>query len=235
VKRYARGSRLALPLLIVATVVLAPALAGGQEESVAAPAATEDALAAAAAVELAGVTASDVAGMASWYGARFHGRTTANGEVYDMHAATAAHKRLPFNTVVRVVDVVTQRSTVVRINDRGPFVPGRIIDLSMAAAQQLQMMASGVAQVRLEIVARGDPPVSYYLQLGSFADRANAIRFADRLQAAGFVAEVQLIATPTPALSRVVIPHLAQQQVAPLQARLRASDFATGLLREHRP
>lgn len=91
-------------------------------------------------------------GYASWYGKQFHGRKTANGEVYDMDAMTAAHKELPFNTRVRVVNVRTGKSVVVRINDRGPFIEGRIIDLSRRAAGKLGMFFSGTTKVRIEIL-----------------------------------------------------------------------------------
>ena len=92
-------------------------------------------------------------GYASWYGKKFHGRRTANGEVYNMDAMTAAHKELPFNTRVRVVNVKTGKSVVVRINDRGPFIEGRIIDLSRRAAGKLGMFFTGTTKVRVEILA----------------------------------------------------------------------------------
>lgn len=89
-------------------------------------------------------------GEASWYGKPFHGRTTASGERYDMNRLTAAHKSLPFGTVVDVTHLGNGRSVTVRINDRGPFVKQRIIDLSRAAARKLNMVESGVARVRVE-------------------------------------------------------------------------------------
>jgi rare lipoprotein A len=89
-------------------------------------------------------------GRASWYGRFFHGRRTANGERYDMHALTAAHRTLPLGSYVRVTDPSTDRSVVVRINDRGPFARGRIIDLSMAAAHALGMQHAGTASVKIE-------------------------------------------------------------------------------------
>ncbi len=88
-------------------------------------------------------------GLASWYGPRFHGRRTASGERYDMHALTAAHKTLPFGTLVRVRSLVTGREVEVRINDRGPFGAGRVIDVSRAAAEALGMMGLGVKDVLL--------------------------------------------------------------------------------------
>ena len=94
----------------------------------------------------------EVAGLASWYGEQFHGNQTASGEIYDMHQHTAAHRTLPFGTVVRVRVVENRKSVVVRINDRGPFVSGRVIDLSYAAARDLGMVQAGVAEVELEVV-----------------------------------------------------------------------------------
>ncbi|TLD84516.1 septal ring lytic transglycosylase RlpA family protein [Helicobacter sp. MIT 11-5569] len=91
-------------------------------------------------------------GIASWYGPKFHGKKTSNGETYSMHAHTAAHKTLPMNTIVRVTSKENGRSTIVRINDRGPFVAGRIIDLSKSAAQDIDMMGKGTARVRVEVI-----------------------------------------------------------------------------------
>jgi rare lipoprotein A len=91
-------------------------------------------------------------GIASWYGPDYHGRTTANGETYDMEAMTAAHRTLAFGTVVRVDHLGSGRSIRVRINDRGPFVDGRIIDLSRRAARELDMIGSGLARVRVTVV-----------------------------------------------------------------------------------
>ena len=94
-------------------------------------------------------------GQASWYGPRFHGRRTANGERYDQYAMTAAHKTLPFGSLVRVRSLVTGKEIDVRINDRGPFVRGRVIDVSRAAAEALGMMALGVKQVSLLVPSSG--------------------------------------------------------------------------------
>lgn len=94
----------------------------------------------------------EVRGLASWYGERFQGRPTASGEAFDMYGHTAAHKTLPFGTVVRVRDVETRKTVVVRINDRGPFVAGRVIDLSYAAARDLGMIQDGVREVELKVV-----------------------------------------------------------------------------------
>ena len=99
--------------------------------------------------------ASFQSGMASWYGGKFHGRKTANGETYNMNAMTAAHKTLPYGTKVRVTNTRSGGSVVVRINDRGPFIAGRVIDLSRAAASQIGVTSSGVAPVKLAILGRG--------------------------------------------------------------------------------
>jgi len=90
-------------------------------------------------------------GEASWYGKRYRGGTTASGAPFDMNAMTAAHKKLAFGTVVRVTNVENGRSVVVTINDRGPFIPGRIIDLSRGAAAKIGMIDTGVAKVRVEV------------------------------------------------------------------------------------
>ena len=101
-------------------------------------------------------------GKASWYGDAHHGKKTASGEAYDMHELTAAHRSLPLGTRVRVINVENDRAVVVRINDRGPFVRGRIIDLSRAAARELGPLGSGVFTVRIEVLedAAGEGPPS---------------------------------------------------------------------------
>lgn len=98
----------------------------------------------------------EIQGVASWYGDRFHGRRTANGESFDMHKMTAAHKTFPFNTVVRVVRKDTRQDVIVRINDRGPFSKGRVIDLSKAAAGEIELIRTGTADVELEVLQWGD-------------------------------------------------------------------------------
>lgn len=93
-------------------------------------------------------------GIASWYGPGFHGRTTASGEIYDQNGRTCAHKTLKFGTRVRVTDLRTGRSTICRVNDRGPFVRGRVIDLSRWAARRLGIMRRGTSRVRVDVVGR---------------------------------------------------------------------------------
>jgi rare lipoprotein A len=125
-------------------------------------------------------------GIASWYGHPYHGRRTANGEVYNMYEMTAAHRTLAFNTMVKVNNLENGRSVTVRINDRGPFVEGRIIDLSFASAQAMGMPST--ALVRLEILGRTTPtteasaPGVYAVQVGAFQDRRNAERLAASIE-----------------------------------------------------
>ena len=124
-------------------------------------------------------------GYASWYGDKFHGRKTASGETYDMYAMTAAHRQAPFGTNVKVINLDTGRETIVKVNDRGPFVRGRIIDLSRKAAEQIGMIGNGTAKVRLEFlnkvpIDRGD----IYVQTASFESQRNAQDFVGQLQRA---------------------------------------------------
>ena len=128
-----------------------------------------------------------VRGLASWYGQKFHGRPTANGETYDMYGITAAHRELPLGTVVDVTHLGNGRKVRVRINDRGPFVRGRILDLSYGAARQLHMVNQGVAKVEIRIVSVGDGtkgPIStlrYTVQAGAFRDPKNAAAILRRI------------------------------------------------------
>lgn len=124
-------------------------------------------------------------GLASWYGYPYHGRPTANGEIYNMYGMTAAHRTLPFGTVVCVHNLDNGRDVTVRINDRGPFIEGRIIDLSFTAAQAMAVDVSGLARVRLEIVGRNASaePGLFAVQVGAFRDRRNADRLKSLIEA----------------------------------------------------
>ncbi|PLX95236.1 MAG: septal ring lytic transglycosylase RlpA family lipoprotein [Desulfuromonas sp.] len=131
-------------------------------------------------------------GVASWYGPDFHGKKTSNGETYDMYAMTAAHKTLPLGASVKVVNQRNGLETVVRVNDRGPFVAGRIIDLSYAAAKKLDVVGPGTAPVRIETLgghggaaresAKRDLELVYTVQIGAFSSRDNAERLAATLR-----------------------------------------------------
>lgn len=127
-------------------------------------------------------------GIASWYGPGFHGRPTASGVIYNQHDLTAAHQTLPLGTRVMVTNLDNRRATEVAINDRGPFVKGRILDLSYAAAQTLGMIGPGTIPVRIEVIDGGPRRVSvipqsldYTLQVGSFTEIENAHRLREQL------------------------------------------------------
>ncbi|MFI5093264.1 MAG: septal ring lytic transglycosylase RlpA family protein [Candidatus Acidiferrum sp.] len=122
-------------------------------------------------------------GNASWYGVPFNGRRASNGEIYDMYKMTAAHRTLPFDTMVRVTNLNNGKSATVRITDRGPFVENRIIDLSLAAAREIESVGPGVVPVRVEVLTPGiDPTGGYFtVQVGAFRDPTNAQRLRDRL------------------------------------------------------
>jgi rare lipoprotein A len=134
-------------------------------------------------------------GVASWYGPTFHGGNTSSGELYDMYAMTAAHKTLPLPCYARVTNLRNGRSVVVRINDRGPFVANRLIDLSYTAAAKLDMIREGTTLVEVRALTpavpdaltrtAAQPPPALYVQAGAFADQQHAQRLLARLQAAG--------------------------------------------------
>ena len=134
------------------------------------------------------VTGMEEVGMASWYGAPHHGRRTASGEVFDMHQLTAAHKTLPFGTRLLVTNRDTGQSAEVRVNDRGPFVGGRILDVSYAAARLLGAVGPGLIPVRVRVLSlparssTGDGP--YSVQIGSFTTRARAEALRDSVNGA---------------------------------------------------
>ncbi len=130
-------------------------------------------------------------GIASWYGKKFHGKRTSSGETYDMYQMSAAHKTLPLPSYVRVTNLKNNKQIVVRVNDRGPFIDDRIIDLSYAAASQLDLVRPGTGPVLVEAVLPSSgsyPRLSkdhYYLQAGVFGNKNNAVRLSKVLQKSG--------------------------------------------------
>lgn len=156
-------------------------------------------------------------GIASWYGPGFHGRKTANGETYDMHQLTAAHRTLPLGSVVQVRSLTNGRTVTVRINDRGPFVRNRILDLSQAAAQALGMEGKGTDQVEIRVVAyRGRPGVMGVLrvQVGSFAEPANAQAMVDRLRGQYPDVRIEVVQLPEGQRHRVLVGRFTSEQQA---------------------
>ena len=138
-------------------------------------------------------------GIASWYGAPYHNRRGSNGEVYDMHAMTAAHLTLPLGSIVRITNLKSGHSALVRITDRGPFVVGRIVDLSLAAAKALDVYLPGTAKVRLEVMqapAPLDTGGRWAVQIGSFAGEKGAAALAEHLQERYEMAKVLKFVSP---------------------------------------
>ncbi len=185
-------------------------------------------------------------GTASWYGTKFHGRLTSTREPYDMYQFTAAHKTLPLPSYARVTRLDTGKSVVVRINDRGPFVGDRLIDLSYAAAVKLGIHMTGTAPVEVRVLLPGDDPSANrppppaperpkvvssagrsYLQVAAFSSRANAFALRRKLQRAGFDAvRVYSARAAHGKVYRVRIgPILGQAQAESLRVRLRERGF----------
>ena len=177
-------------------------------------------------------------GVASWYGTKFHGRKTANGETYDMYAMTAAHKTLPIPSYVRVTNLNNQRSVIVRVNDRGPFHQGRIIDLSYAAATKLGITRTGTGYVEIEALEPGQSvrkasrsaramqtitqPGSFYLQLGAFKEKFNARQLQRK------VAQVAAGQTALKTIQKAAGP-VYKVLLGPLQSESRAQQISEKL------
>ena len=181
-------------------------------------------------------------GVASWYGPDFHGHNTSKGERYDMYGMTAAHPTLPIPCYARITNLSNGRSVVVRINDRGPFVANRIVDLSYSAAARLDIVRTGTAFVELRTLAPGEapseaspvtaaepatPPVALYIQVGAFADPANAQRVIERLQSSGVPQVFSLASSGSGQLLRRVRigPIATVEEFDQLAARLAALGY----------
>lgn len=160
-------------------------------------------------------------GMASWYGPTFNGHRTSNGEIYDMNEMTAAHRTLPFNAVIRVTNLDNGKQTEVRINDRGPFVANRVIDLSLSAAKAIEMWGPGTAHVRLEVISGPDPASGFFaVQVGAFQVQENA----DRLRAQLAMQYSPVITVPAGAFFRVRVGRVSSEAAArELAEQLRAA------------
>lgn len=154
-------------------------------------------------------------GNASWYGNPFHGRRASNGEIYDMYKLTAAHRTLPFETVVHVTNLNNGKSTTVRITDRGPFVDNRIIDLSLAAAREIESVGPGVVPVRLEVLGNVDVTAGFFsVQVGAFRDRSNAERLRDRLSPSYSPIFIQQYDSPDGTFFRVRVGKISGEDAA---------------------
>ena len=178
-----------------------------------------------AAPNLPAQVVSPETGLASWYGHPYHGRAAANGEIYDMEKLTAAHRTLPFGTWVRVTNVSNSKTVDVRIIDRGPFVDGRIIDLSHAAARAVDMIAAGVAEVRVDVLSVPPSAMSnalFAVQVGAFEDKARAERMRERMEQEYGAAEIAL-RNGNPPLWRVLAgKEPSEARASALAERIRA-------------
>lgn len=166
-------------------------------------------------------------GKASWYGKRFDGRPTANSEIFDMHELSAAHKTLPLPSYVRVVNLNNDKSIVVRVNDRGPFVEGRIIDLSYAAARELGMVEDGVVPVELELL----PPArrrDRWIQVGAYSSRRSAEVVAEKLK--DLRPSVVKARAHGRRVNQVRLGPFALRELAAIKRRLRSRGFADYLV-----
>ena len=162
-------------------------------------------------------------GIASWYGQEFHGRPTSNGEIYNMHELTAAHRTLPFGTVVEITNLLNGRTVTVRINDRGPFVGDRIIDLSYAAARMLDMVVPGTIPIRLEVVQdvqQAPAGQRFAVQVGAFILRDNAEALAAKLRPDFPDVAISLFQTEWQTYYRVRMPAGSKGEAQRLADRL---------------
>ncbi len=172
--------------------------------------------------------------MASWYGHPYHGRPTTSGEIYDMEKMTAAHRTLPFGTRVRVENLSNGRRVEVTINDRGPFVKERLIDVSHAAARRLEMLGPGTSRVRLRVIGLPESSVTgfYAVQVGAFESASNAERLRARLAREYGSAFIQKHNAPQGLFYRVLV---GQESGVPgaehLADKLRKHDFTPFVVR----
>ncbi len=165
-------------------------------------------------------------GQASWYGRDFHGKPTASGEKYNMYGLSAAHKTLPLGTTVRVTNLDNKRHVTVKVNDRGPFVGKRIIDMSYGAARKLDMVESGLANVRIEVINTPDKigQTYYVLQFGAYSRIENAEVVQKKLLSRGYNPSIEKTVAQGQALYRVRVGHYttvsrAQKAAEPFSAQ----------------
>src|ERR1700681_1512201 len=173
-------------------------------------------------------------GIASWYGVPFHGRRAANGEIFDMNLLVAAHRTLPFGSILRVTNLNNGRQIDVRVIDRGPFVGDRVLDLARAAAVRLDMIGTGTARIRIELLSGPLPAVGdFTVQVAAFSDRANAERLRESLLARYQPIFIQDIDTPNGRFYRVRVGRVPNSEAAEqLAAQLRSTDgFHTFVMR----
>jgi len=168
--------------------------------------------------------------MASWYGPGFHGNKTANGERYDMHLLTAAHRTLPLGSVAVVRSMSNGRQVTVRINDRGPFARGRVLDLSLAGAEALGMVGSGTDKIELRVVGfqgRTADMGALRIQVGSFAERENAVNLLEQTKGFYSGGRIQAIDLPEGRRYRVQVGEFKTEAQAEAAANRLESELST--------
>lgn len=162
-----------------------------------------------------GLPTDGAIGLASWYGQPYHGRPTASGEIFDMDKMTAAHRTLPFGTEVQVTNLANGKKAEVKINDRGPFVPERFIDLSYAAAKRLEMLIAGVVPVRLQLLNLPKAsPGKFVIQAGAFSDREAALSLKERLEKKAGPVWVTNEGSPWGPIHRVLVGEFSKEEEA---------------------
>ncbi len=176
------------------------------------------------------LSAYEQIGTASWYGGKFHGRQTANGEIFDTNELTAAHKELPFNTIVKVTNIINGKTVEVRINDRGPFVGDRIIDLSYAAARDLDMIRSGTANVHIETNDFEELSITFNIQVGAYRTIEYARQMKNKLIAAGFSPVAELTNS---GITRIVIKDIPEGSTYQIVSRLEQIGIRNPLVKQN--
>ena len=165
-------------------------------------------------------------GDASWYGTKFHGRRTSSGETYDMYAMTAAHKTLPIPSYVKVTNLDNNKQIVVKVNDRGPFHAGRIIDLSYVAALKLDIVKSGTGPVEIEVIntspGKQAKPNQVFVQVGAFSDKQNAQQVHAKLAAASIQSDIHKVVVNAK-------KHIYRVRIGPFDQRDEAGDMVKNL------
>ena len=172
-------------------------------------------------------------GKASWYGPGFHGKKTSSREIYDMHDMTAAHRTLPFGTYVIVTNLNNEKTVMVKINDRGPFVEGRVIDLSYAAASSLGMVEPGVIPVRIEVIQALSPSLTSQkisVQVGAFTIKKNAEKLKTQLSKTFSDVYIAQFKTPHQIYYRVRIKAESKQKANTIALKLQKAGYNVFIL-----
>lgn len=221
---YSRVRRLA----IFICALFALSACGGRKAAVSVPSTTTN----------PSISNADLEGLASYYAEPYHGRPTASGEIFDTYnGLTAAHRTLPFNTVVRVTNQANGETVDVRINDRGPFVDGRVIDLSLAAARKIDMVRSGVVPVKLNVVKHSEAPQvapsgAYTVQIAAFSSMESAENLKKRLEGKFPDISVQKYVAPNMTIYRVRVGSEPDLEAAEkLASQLRKHDLTPFVVR----